>query len=45
LLTLLSEDEIENVFQSAETTLRPTLYQNNQWHMDYRRIRILAVKA
>lgn len=44
LLKPLREDEKERVFQSAETVLRPKLYQNNQWHMDYRRIRILAVK-
>lgn len=44
LLKPLSEVEKEQVLHTAETVLRPVLYQNNQWHMDYRRIRILAVK-
>lgn len=44
LLQPLTNDEKERVFQATETVLRSSLYINNQWHMDYRRIRVLAVK-
>lgn len=44
LLQPLTDTEKETVLQNVETELKPILYQNNQWHMDYRRIRILAVK-
>ncbi len=44
LLQNLTADEKEHVLREAETELRPLLYKDNQWFMDYRRIRILAVK-
>ncbi|NRA46428.1 MAG: methyltransferase domain-containing protein [Oligoflexales bacterium] len=40
----MSSDQIEQLLRRAEKDLRASLYKNNQWIADYRRIRVLAVK-
>lgn len=41
-LAQLSAQQYQQLIQSVEAKLRPTLYQNGRWIIDYRRIRIVA---
>jgi trans-aconitate methyltransferase len=41
-LSQLSTEEWRQVVKTVETQLRPTLYQNDTWMADYRRIQIVA---
>lgn len=42
-LSQVSEADRSHLIRSVEDRLRPTLYRNNTWFADYRRIRIAAV--
>ncbi|MBF2064457.1 MAG: methyltransferase domain-containing protein [Calothrix sp. C42_A2020_038] len=37
-----TQQEIENIIQSIEQNLKPLLYKNGTWTIDYRRLRIIA---
>ncbi len=41
----MSAEQQAQVIQHVEENLRPTLYQEGNWTADYRRIRIVAIKA
>lgn len=43
-LAKLSAKEQENLFSNIEQSLRPTLYRDETWIADYKRIRVLAIK-
>lgn len=45
ILSVLSPAEREAVLHSLEQQLRPTLWQDGRWVMDYRRIRVAATKS
>lgn len=34
----------DTVFRQIEDTLRPSLFYDGKWHIDYRRLRIIAIK-
>ncbi|MBT9315429.1 class I SAM-dependent methyltransferase [Leptothoe spongobia] len=44
LFTGLSTDDTNAILHGVEDLLRPQLYDGNQWHADYRRLRLIAVK-
>ncbi|MBW4576901.1 MAG: methyltransferase domain-containing protein [Aphanothece sp. CMT-3BRIN-NPC111] len=44
-LSALSADEQTRVIQAIEHRLKPTLYRDGTWIADYRRIRLVAIKA
>lgn len=44
ILSVLTPSERENVLSYMEQTLKPALYKDGQWVMDYRRIRVVAYK-
>lgn len=44
LLTGLNTDDANTVIQSVEQLLRPYLWDGSQWHADYRRLRLVAIK-
>ncbi len=44
-LDQLSPEEYEAVSNQIEAQLRPILYREGDWHADYKRIRIVAIKA
>ncbi len=37
-------DQIETVIRRMEILLRPQMYDGSQWHADYRRLRLVAVR-
>jgi len=41
----LTERDIDEVCQAVSERLRPTLYRDGQWYVDYKRIRVIAQKA
>lgn len=43
-LNQIPEGELDSFFVEVEKHARPHLYENSQWHADYRRLRIVAVK-
>lgn len=45
ILSVLSPGEREAVLGSMEQRLKPMLWQENRWVMDYRRIRVAAVRS
>ena len=44
LLAGLNSDEVDTVIREVETRLQPGMYDGQQWHADYRRLRIVATK-
>ncbi|MBX2864782.1 MAG: methyltransferase domain-containing protein [Leptolyngbyaceae cyanobacterium MAG.088] len=40
----LSSDDVDIVISGVESLLRSHLYDGSQWHADYRRLRVVAVK-
>lgn len=44
LVAMTAEQEIQ-VIRHVEESLKPTLYEDGTWTADYRRIRVLAIKA
>lgn len=40
----LDEEEQEEIIKRIEHQLKPKLFQDNQWIVDYKRIRVIAVK-
>ncbi|MNC73605.1 hypothetical protein D3C75_1248340 [compost metagenome] len=44
ILSVLTPIERAEVLSSMEQKLKPTLYQDGRWVMDYRRIRVVAYK-
>ncbi|MEK4236044.1 MULTISPECIES: class I SAM-dependent methyltransferase [unclassified Paenibacillus] len=44
ILSVLTPSEREEVLSYMEQKLRPTLFQDGRWVMDYRRIRVVAYK-
>jgi trans-aconitate 2-methyltransferase len=44
-LNTLSREVLNEVFDKTELDLKSTLFKNNQWVADYRRLRILAYKT
>lgn len=44
-LSGLSAEQQTHLIQAVEHRLKPTLYQNGTWIADYRRIRVVAIKA
>ena len=44
VLNKISEDQQIKFFQQMETIARPNLYQDNQWWVDYVRLRAIAIK-
>ncbi|MBW4596354.1 MAG: class I SAM-dependent methyltransferase [Brasilonema angustatum HA4187-MV1] len=44
LFSGLSTDAQRNILVDIENQLRPSLYKNNTWFADYKRIRVIAVK-
>lgn len=45
LLEKLSSQQQTEVIQAIEHQLKPTLYRDGRWWADYRRIRVVAIKA
>jgi len=45
LLSSIPEPDRESILQRVETKLRPSLFRDGSWWADYRRLRIVAVKA
>ncbi|MBP1995565.1 class I SAM-dependent methyltransferase [Paenibacillus eucommiae] len=44
ILSVLPEEKRQHIISFMEAELKPSLYENGQWVMDYRRIRVVAVK-
>jgi trans-aconitate 2-methyltransferase len=44
-LSELSTTQQAKVIQAIEERLQPTLYRDGRWWADYRRIRVVAIKA
>ena len=44
VLAAFSEDTQAKILANVEEQLRPTLYQNGTWFVDYRRLRVVAIK-
>ncbi|MGC4034376.1 MAG: methyltransferase domain-containing protein [Chitinophagaceae bacterium] len=41
----IDKDEVENILTEVEDILRPTHFRNEKWFADYKRLRVVAVKA
>jgi hypothetical protein len=44
-LSRVPEDGRDAVIREVEETLRPQLFRDGSWFADYRRIRVVAVRA
>lgn len=45
LLKIAPQNQRPRIVKRIEDRLRPVLYRDGVWHMDYKRIRVVAVKA
>ena len=40
----VSEEEVDDILEEVQASLKPILYQEGKWYADYKRLRIKAIK-